>query len=177
MQSNSRELIKEAISKMPIGEVYDTVEIVLKFTGARSPKEVKEQLNSRFCNTSKVKVNAIPLADWCKDNNKNRVAMFDYLSDTGYLHANNSLTDEGFGDLHDIEPSDEIAMSNMVMFNTVNTANGYTVMINPSSPKYQRFLDIIAGVRGSYVGSKGFNAKKVCRAMRHLCPSYKIVPN
>ncbi len=173
--SNSKELIKEVVSKMPIGEVYDTVEIVLKFTGAKTPNEVREQLDSRFCNTSKVKVNAIPLGDWCKDNNKNRLAIFNYLRDTGYLNEDNSLTDDGFGDVHDIEPSDEIAMSNMVMFNTKNTANGYTVMINPSSPKYQRFLDIIAVVRGSYVGSKGYDAKKVCKAMRNLCPSYRII--
>jgi len=174
MQDN-RQLIKEAIAKMPIGEVYDTVEIVLKFTGAKTPKEVKSQLDSRFNNTSDIKVNAIPLGDWCKDNNYNRLEIFELLRDLGYLNEFNAVTDDGFGELHDLEPTDKISMKDIVIFNTTKVNGMFTVMINPSSPKYENFLAIISEAKSTYVGSKGYNAKKVCKTMKHLCPSYRII--
>ena len=146
---------------------------VIKITnGAVSTQEARKLVESRFND----KLTAIPLADWCKDHNRNKQIVFKTLRDSEYIDENNTLTNAGFGLLHDMKAGDDIKLENCVLFNTYATSYGKRVlMINPSSESYQRFKDVIGHRVGKYKGSKDFNAKKVCKAMRKLCPSYKIV--
>ena len=172
-----KELIASAVTtavETATKDITESVSTVLATAGA-DLDEYKDLVKCRFND----KLTSIPLGDWCKDHDYNRVRLFNFLRAKEYLdEVDNSLTDDGFGQLHNLSVGVGIKLGDIVLFNTNLVANGtYTVMINPSSPHYKSFVALIGHLKedGGYRGSKSFNARKVCKTMRHLCPSYPII--
>jgi hypothetical protein len=169
---------------LTVKQTMDVTNKAMTLLGTESYEETIELMNSRFQNsicrvfdTDKMKwvdklieLNAIPLKDWCKDNNYNFMDVFNHLKSLGVLNTYNELEIDMFMDIHELQQGEEILVSSMTIFNTYSTQGGRIVLINPSSVHYKNFTKLLEGVKlGTYKGSKGYTAEKICRAMQDLC--------
>ena len=150
----------------------ETVKEVMQIVGATTEGEMLSMVTSRFND----KLHAIPLSDWCKDKNFNYKIVFKKLLRHGYIDEYNCVTNTGFGLLQEVIKGSTVPVGDCVLINTNATLNyKRTLMVIPSSSKFDNLLLVIGKSNGSYKGSKEHTAKSICKAMRKSCTDYKIV--
>ncbi len=155
---------KEIVRNLKYGELEDIVEVSLKVTGAKNLEELNELINSRFNNP----LMAIPLGDWCKDNDKSRPKVFDRLTALGYLGTANKITVKYIKDIHDPQDMEKVSFNNLVLFNT-NLINGiYTVMIRPNAKAYEDLVDMVDDIEHTYLGSKHLTKRQLKTANKDV---------
>ncbi len=163
MKQNRRAIVEG----MTVGQMQDFVDVSFTITGAKGLVELYDMLESRFNSTDDTKLEAIPLGDWCKDNNFSRPRLFKELTNLGYIDKHNRITPLYIKEVHQPDPEeaeDIVAFSELVLFNSKKVNQTYTLMIRPNAVEYNTLVAKLSNVTHTYIGSKGLSPKKLQNA-------------
>ena len=157
MQNNTLTTItdSQAIDKIlanwPLASFVKFAKLHMSYAGVQTEEQANKQLESRY----NEELFAIPLSDWCKDTNNNRNTVFATLKEYGFIDDSNRITQTYIDTIHNPDEDEETPFNDLVIFNTHLTPNGtYTLMIRPSSPLYNEFIDLLELKNDYYRGSK-----------------------
>ena len=168
MQSNIT--VQNSVRDLTIGQMEGYITKTMALTGAKDLEEALAMIDSRHNNTKVSQLNAIPLGDWCKDNNKHIHEVFLHLKCSGLISEDDNLVmPKMFDTVLDIYKGN-VKQSALPIFNTKKRVGKYTVMINSGAKQYpllKAYIDEHCTLE--YKGSKGFTGIEVCRAMKRTC--------
>ena len=160
--------ITSIVEDMTMRELVKFAKVSLTITGAENIAEMYLMIDSRFNNIEGNKLNAVPLRQWCIDENLNYKEVFKTLNKKGYIDSRNRVQEPLIHYLYTAEEGDEalVKMEDIILFNT-NRQGKTVLMIRPESLVKTQFMSLFSGLN-SYQGSKGMTAKQMKKANKSI---------
>ena len=157
------------VENMTMKELATFAEVSLTITGADNVADMYNMINSKFNNIEGNRLNAVPLRQWCIEENLNYKVVFEILQKYGYINHNNMVQPKLIEKLYPSEEGMEtkVAERDMILFNSLTKHGGKPLMIRPESLVKNEFISLFSDV-GGYQGSKAMTTKQLKRANKHI---------